>query len=320
MTDDDPDAIWRSDDVPVAAVPARADPSVGRRQASEEMVFDTLSGDEEPPSRRVGSTRLIVGGAIAAVVGVVVSGSEESTAPGVTEPSTAPSPSTVVESVESTDGPATTDVVVPSAPEVIELPAAVAAIGAPTEVLALSPSGLLHTLSLPSGRVRTIDLEGVSDASFGDGYGAMVVAPDSAAVGSGSSRMVVVPRSGEALDVALEVGADVGGTNVEGWIRGEDGSTRFVVAVYPSQAGNVELLAVGADGEAVELPEGFILHGFGPASGLRGELVVNDAGGAYRVAADGTSQRIEEASSWPTMADTGWFASATRANSVPRWW
>jgi hypothetical protein len=301
MTEDDRDAIWRSDDVPVEPAPASADPFAGRRPASQEIVFDTLSSAGEPPPPRRDSTRMVIGAAIAAVVGVaaivgvVGIGSDESTAPGVTEPSTAPAPTTVVEPAEPTDAPTTTtDVAVPSAPEVIELPAAVAAIGAPTEVLALSPSGLLHTLSLPSGRVRTVDLDGASDASFRDGYGSMVVAPDAAAVGIGSSGMVVAPRSGEAIDVELQVGSGVAGTNVEGWIRGEDGSAQFVVAVYPSQGGSGEVLVVGADGEAVSLPEGLLPYGFGPASALQGDLIVNDAGGAYRVAADGTSQRIED--------------------------
>ena len=307
MTNDDPDAVWRPDDVPV---PPGTEPSAGRRHVSEEIVFDRLTNENEPPPRRVGSVRAIIGAAIAAVVvvaavvGVVVSGADESAAPSTTEPSTtepstAPAPITVAEPIEPTDAPTTTGVaptttgvVVPFAPELIELPAAVAAISAPTEVLVLSSNGLLRTLSLPSGRVRTIDLT-ASDASFVDGSGAIVVAPDAAAVGISPFRMVVVPRSGDPVDVSLEVGTELGGNNVMGWIRGDDGSTRFVVGVF-SPGGSAGWRTVGTDGEAVELPEGVIPDGSRPASAPQGDLVVNDAGGAYRVTADGTSQRIED--------------------------
>jgi hypothetical protein len=304
VTDDDPDAIWRSDDVPVPE-PSATDSFAGGRLASEEVHFDPLTDEQELPPRRLGAATVVVAAAIAAIVGVaaivsvVTSGSDESAAPGDTQPSTTPVDSVVDETVERTEPSTTTATTtttgaVAPVPEEIELPTAVAAIGAPTEVLALSQTGLLYTLSLPSGRVRTVDLEGVSDSSVAEGYGAMVVAPDSAAVGFGGSGMVVVPRSGEAVDVGFELDPDVGGTNVEGWLRGEDGSTRFVVVSYPSQGGDIEFSAVSADGELVELPDGFDPSGVGPAAGLQGELIVNDAGGAYRIAADGTSMRIED--------------------------
>lgn len=302
MSDDDPDAIWRSDDVPVPPAPTDELPA-RRRETSTPITFETIHTEQDRPAERVTPLRVIVGAAIAAIVITtaiiaIVGGGSDDPDEAADAPTTDASaaPTTVDDPVESTQPPRPSTTL-PSAaatpvPDAIELPPAVSAIGAPTEVLALAPGGLLHTLSLPSGRVRTVDLNGVSDASFADGFGGLVVSPDAAAITVGGSNLLLVPRVGDATEMEFG-GDDVGGMNVEGWMRAEDGSTRFVVAAYSAQRDNVDLLAVSIDGEVDELPDTAVSSSV-LSGALQGGLIVNDAGGAYRVSIDGTSQRIED--------------------------
>ncbi len=241
---------------------------------------------------------MIIGGALAAIVAVAVivgllaGGSDDSTATTESTTTTEASVDTVV--IDPVETP-TTSVVTVDGPDEIELPAAVARIQAPTEVVVLAQGGLLHTLSLPSGRIRTVDLNGVADTPARNVLGgSVVVAADATAVGVGPSELIIIPRSGEAIDVEMDLGVGSGGANVDGWVRSDDGSTRFLVTVYPTQGGIFELFTVTADGAIAEVPGGAARYGMGPAAGFDGDVVVNDAGGAYRVAGDGTYGRIED--------------------------
>jgi hypothetical protein len=300
VDDDDPDAIWRSDDVPVRSTPIDTGSVTDRAATTDELALDPLQAGEGPQPRRLRPVAVVAAVAAVAVAATVVGfvagrsdGSDESAPSRTTAPTTTPADTIAGEPVERTDLPAAAERLIASVPEQIELPPPVAAISAPTEVVALSRTGLLHTISLPSGRVRTIDLDSSSASPVADGFSALTVSPDAAAVGAVGSRVVIAPRSGAPVAIGLE-GDPGSGRNVEGWIRAGEGSTQFVVASHPAQGGAAGFSLVGLDG-AVDAPPDFPDPSqYRPGPPLQGELVVNDAGGAYRIAPDGTSTRIED--------------------------
>ena len=301
MDDDDPDAIWRSDDVPVAP-PAEISLPADRSRGSDAITLDAPSPDGDAPAQRRVGPSVIVAGAVAAIVavvaivGVVASGSDESATPPTTEPSATTEP---VDSGEEAptpppEAPTTTAPGRLNTPDDLELPPAVAGIEQPTEVVVLTQNGILHTLSLPSGRLRNVDLNGVAEPRDLD-FGGIVVAPDATAIGvGGGSGVLIVPRSGEAINVDLPQGEGRSGTSIDGWVRADDGTTRFLMTAYPSQGNDFEFFTVDADGTVTELPVSTLPFGFGMTPGVDGDVVLNDAGGAYRVAADGTFERIED--------------------------
>ena len=302
MNENDPDAIWRSDDVPVAP-PAEISWPADRPRDSDAITLDTPNPHGDAPApRRVGPSVIVAGAvaaivAVVAIVGVAASGSDESATPPTTEPSATTEPVDSGEEARTPppEAPTTTAPGRLITPDDLELPPAVAGIEQPTEVVVLTQNGLLHTLSLPSGRLRTVDLNGVTDSRNLD-FGGIVVAPDATAigVGGGGSGVLIVPRSGEAINVDLPQGEGRSGTSIDGWVRADDGTTRFLVTAYPSHGSDFGFLTVDAVGTVTELPVSTLPFGFGMMPGVDGDVVLNDAGGAYRVAADGTFERIED--------------------------
>lgn len=297
---DDAERAWASDDIPVPQAPT--DVTWMRAGVQEVPEFETLrtgTPDGVPPARPGNRPKWILAaiGAVAVLIAVAVSvsgGDDEpagESAP-ITVGDTTPTDDTIAE-VNTTVPATTVDISGPAplGPEQLELPPAVASITAPTEVLAMTSNGVLHTLSLPSGRVRSV---AVAD---GDGQGVgspgIVVAPDAAAVALGRG-MMIVPREGE----PLTVGGDRFGSNpvdVIGWHTAADGSTEFRVARYGNEP-VPDLYDVSTSGavEFVDRSQAVDSGRFySQLSSGDGFVYLNDAGGVYRIGPDGAAERIE---------------------------
>lgn len=176
----------------------------------------------------------------------------------------------------------------------IELPDAVTAIDQPTEVVVLTSTGALHTLSLPSGTVRTTEL-GPSG-----GAASLSVSPDASLIAMFErGDPIIVPRAGAPIeldrdDFVLDDGDTVSNLQGYGWAEGSDGSTSILAVGYVNNSNSRGSFLIGADGsvsadatESSDANFGFFIE----SPGVR---VVNDAGGVYRVGIDGSSTRISD--------------------------
>ncbi len=319
----DAPSIWSTDDIPVHPDPLeivwdRADRPVdapmapGQPQPPDDARAPGAPESTAEPGRRSEAShrrrRLLTAGAALlaiAVVGALLTraGTDDDTAQDTTVPVTADGsdtvpattlPGTIAPAEDPADDAATPT---PSLPPRVELPPLVATIEQPTEVIALSADGIVHTLSLPSGRVTSVPVGDSDGDPFGFGGNQVVVAPDAAAVGPVDGKFVIVPRVGPPVGVEYgDFGDGVGGLQAFGWRSGDDGRTRFVVAVYPSNSGDVRVVSVDTAGTLDELPLSEIeLFGrFGQTiTAPDGSWIVNDAGGAYEVEPDGSARRIE---------------------------
>jgi len=315
----DPDALWRSDaesaPLPVAEISSNARPvsddSIELDPLTPKLTpsWGEASGDPAaltPMHDRPGGESSIRRPTIAALIGGVVAlgvvavvvvslaadGSEDVAVPGSTEPTPITEPDVTSESTPPETSEQSPPPVDPLVLIDVELPPAVAAIQTPTEVVVLTQDRRMHTLSLPSGAVRSIDIGSGSDPAGTISGGGLVVGPDAAMVGSSSDEVLIVPRSGPAVPVEFEPDPDRGGLGPEGWIRADDGSTRFLVATYPAQGGNSDLFAVDLAGRVTDISSRFAAYRFGRSVTVDGELIVNDAGGAYRIGPDSPPSRI----------------------------
>ncbi|MEO1057035.1 MAG: hypothetical protein AAFY28_08995 [Actinomycetota bacterium] len=276
---------------------------------------------------RTGQRRLIVLGVVAAlllgvaVVGIIVnsddapepaaSGQEtdeptDVTLPEPDAPTSAPtSPAASSDSEDQVDaqlgapGAAGADINPPNwfdAPDEIDLPPEVAAIGAPTEVVVLTSSGLVHTLSLPSGRVRTVPTPMEDPENQMMSFGSqLVVAPDATAVRVGSDAVTIIPRDGLPSVLELDTGGgDISqGFEIIGWSPGPDGS-RFLLVTFATE-GEIGYYLMDQAGTIEPLPPGPApMSPWTDVTLPTGERIVNEAGGAYRVRLDGNAERIAD--------------------------
>lgn len=172
----------------------------------------------------------------------------------------------------------------------IELPPAIAAIDQPTEILALTTTGDLHTVSLPSGTVRTVSL------GSANGGASLSVSPDAALVASyQGGATVLVPRSEPPIaidrdDFALD--GQTGDVNVNGygWIPDGDDSTAILAIGFASNSNSQQLYLIRNDGTVEVDPTEFASSNFSfilPSAGAR---IANDAGGVYRIGPDGSTR------------------------------
>jgi hypothetical protein len=303
-----PDSIWSTDEIPVRDEPLDI---VWARRATEidepvSLTPPRTSLDEPVEATAVDDPRnlrskLLIGGGVLVALAVVVSvivrtGGDDQAADTTTTdaststPTTSSAPTTTSDPFDGRGAAETAAGVASVTPIEIELPPAVAAIQVPTEIVMLTEDGVVHTLSLPSGRVRSVAMT----STFGGG-GPVVVAPEGAVIGQpDGSGLLVVPRSGPPVSVGVdELGADNGGYQPIGWWRAGDGSERFVVAIYPNNGGTSTFASVGLDGDVVPLlAQQAVSSGFGLTT-PDGTWIVNDAGGAYEVEAGGVSRRID---------------------------
>ena len=307
------ESVWSSDDLPVREEPLEIVWERRRIEAVEPITLQPLHNEPTPDAdtsagRSLGS-KLLIAGAALAVVAVVIGlatrggGGNESASPQTTVVPPASSLPTTAETVPSTTtAPPSNGAVVPVD---VELPAAVAAIQAPTEIVALTADGTALTLSLPSGRVRSVavgDTEQPDSSFFGGGD--IIVAPEAAAIGMFGSTFVILPRTGPPIDIDRELfGDDIGGLNAIGWQLAEDRTTRFTVAIYPNTNSEVRLVSVGIAGDVRELSTQDY-GAFGSAlSTPEGRWIVNDAGGAYEVDSQGRSVRIDDGTVYAAAGD-----------------
>jgi hypothetical protein len=301
------DGAWASDDIPVPEAPAFDEISTPSRRAVPPPVSDSRPleplGHHEPPPGVTPTRRprfvaaVAVAGVTAAAVALSMGGDADLSESGATTSSAATS--TTDASPPSTDRTTSPVVSVTLAPEEapvlmenrIELPRSLAALGAPTELLLLAADGVLHTLSLPSGRLGSVALREPVEGS-GEFEGAeIVVSPDAAAVVIWPD-VAVVPRNGQtsALLDESELPPYFGG--VVGWGRSDDGKTQFWAASYAPGAEpgafRIDVNGSVSDADPVLIPE----IGFDAFVASNGDTFVNDAGGIYQVAPDGSAERI----------------------------
>ncbi len=307
------ESVWSSDDLPAREDPLEIVWERRRIDASDPITLQPLHNesiaDAGPTAGRSLGSKLLIAGAALAAVAVVVGfvtrggGGDGSAAPQTTVAPPGSSLPTTTENVPSTTAaPRDTS---PVAPVDLQLPGAVAAIQAPTEIVALTSDGTAFTVSLPSGRVRAVavgDTEGPANEGWGGGD--VVVAPEAAAVGMVGSAFVILPRTGPPIDVdRAAFGDDVGGMNAIGWQLADDGTTRFMVAVYPNSNSDVRFVSVGLTGDVRELAAQDY-GAFGASiSTPDGSWIVNDAGGAYEIDSQGTSVRIDDGSVYAAAGD-----------------
>lgn len=305
------DSIWQSDDVPVRADPLEFHWDARRPGADEQVEFDPSVRSAVGPAsadtvgRRSAGWQLIAGLAAFAVVAMVIvlavrSGESDEAATSastkeldettsVPETSTDPTSTTTDRNVEADDSPAPIGA--------IDLPPAVAAIQVPTEIVTVTEQGLVQTVSLPSGRVRSVAVDW--DQTGGFGYQQVVVSPEAAAMSTADGGLLIVPRAGppiavdaSAFDSTL-LGGPSGGGYVSGWQSTDDG-TAFTVLAYPRQGGSAIPFSVRLDGTVTPSEAtGPTPYGYEVVT-MNGRRIVNDAGGAYEVQPDGTSRRIDD--------------------------
>ena len=320
-------SIWSTDEIPVHADPLEIVWNRPERSVDAPVTLSQPRNPDDPsapgtpeapaePGGRSGAndrrTRLLITAAavlaIAVVGGLLVrTGTGDDSAANPTVPDTASEsdtvPATTMPGTIAPVGDPTDDdaAPTPSLPSRVELPPLVGAIERPTEVIALSADGYVHTLSLPSGRVTSVPVSGSGSDPFGFGGNQIIVAPDAAAIGLVDGEFVVLPRVGPPVGVEYgDFGDGVGGIETVGWRTGDDGATRFVVAIYPSDSGDVRVVSIDTAGTLEERTRSDVdffgrFGRFGPTvTAPDGSWIVNDAGGAYAVEPDGSARRIED--------------------------
>jgi len=315
MSEPDDEGAWAGDDIPVPE-PAIGDLPVRNTatnsstsplsKASDVPTFGALaattanaSGDTSRPwTRRNQVLAAAVAGCAVVVAILVLGGGDDSPATDVSS-STTEAPDDTIERTTTTTAttePARAEPATPASPSSVELPPEIAAVSEPTEVLMLTAEGMLHTLSLPSGVVRSVPIATESEGFFqGQGF---VVAPDAAAIAV-SSGVVIVPREGPSIieiDTDDVTGFGTNGFDVASWTAAPDGTTTFLVVDY-SNGGTNTFYQVGLDGTiAVDEQSAVLsrLFGFGTIRPSDGPEFVNDAGGVYEVAPDGSAKRIAD--------------------------
>ena len=331
MGESDDEGAWAGDGIPVPDPPvedafgdhmAVASSAPSAVVADGAPVFGPLAAEASRSNdgtstfwsrrKRVGAV-VAAGCAVVAAV-MVLSGGDEPTS---TDTSTGSSPDTssdtsTSEAPDDTLQRTSTTTQAPrpepatlAGPTSVALPPEVASIAEPTEVLMLGMNGILHTLSLPSGVIRSVPVALESSDLF-QGLG-LISAPDAAALVIGS-RMVIAPRDGPSV-VEIE-GEEFSGSgfDVFGWEPADDGSTRFLTASY-SNDGTSTSYEIGLDGSVLrhEDPNG-IGRSYSTVRTPDGRAYVSDAGGVYEVSADGSARRI----------DSGTLRAASRSSLLIR--
>ena len=312
MSEPDDLGAWAGDDIPVP------EPAIGelrvRNTATNSSTSRLSNASDVPTFGAFAATTANASGdtptswtrhkqvLAAAVVGcavvtavLVLGGGDDSPATDAS-PSTTEAPADTIERTTTTSESPRPELVTPASPSSVELPLEIAAISEPTEVLMVTADGMFHTLSLPSGVVRSVPI-GTEGEEFFGGQG-FVVAPDAAAIAA-PSGIVILPREGPLIVEIDTDGVDGFGTNgfdVASWTAAPDGTTRFLVVDY-SNGGTNTFYEVGLDGTiAVDEQSSDLarLNGFATIRPPDGPEYVNDAGGVYEVTSDGSAKRIAD--------------------------
>ena len=312
MSEPDDEGAWAGDEIPVpepavGELPVRntaTNSSTSRlSKASDVPTFGALaattanaSGDTSTPwTRRKQVLAAAVAGCAVVAAILVLGGGDDSPATDASSSTTETPDDTIDRTTATTESPRA-EPLTPASPSSVDLPPEIAAISEPTEVLMLTADGMLHTLSLPSGVVRSVPIR-TEGQEFSGGQG-FVVAPDAAALAA-PPGIVIVPREGPSI---IEIDTDdidgfgTNGFDVLTWTAAPDGTTTFLVVDYSNDGTNT-FYEVGLDGTITvdeQSADPSRLFGFGTIRPSDGPEYVNDAGGVYEVASDGSAKRIAD--------------------------
>ena len=150
----------------------------------------------------------------------------------------------------------------------------------PTEVVTLSPSGVLMLSDFPSGRTRSVDVSGMgSIANLAVNQGTIVVA---------GPRELVMIRDGEPV---ISSTLSDGVIFVQPW----PGTDSFIVTsprTGPTTAEQDWVLAPDGGLALLDPALAEVGLGFGRAFAPNGDLLVTQPGGVYAISVDGTARRI----------------------------
>lgn len=319
---------WAGDDVPVG-------PELG------EIVWDGIDdpgahpGDDaaaerQPPHRRRVAVLAAVASAlaVAGIAGIAWPGDDDAAAPTGTSndaapttldalppPVTAPSSTGVTSgsvvfepggasATDTTSDPKTTGRPAPTSGQ-IDVPDRLATI-ADTTILALSNDGRLVELDVPSGVFASTDL-GLPTTGRPDlGSEVLVAAPDAAMIATGQGTLVVVTDAGVSTLAPTLFADDPSPPPSQlipfGWIRDTDGATAFVVIAADNATGLRREFLVRGDGSVS--PTGTRRDSsFSTPVFAQGSRFANDAGGAFRLHADGTATRVASGEIIASSAD-----------------
>lgn len=164
----------------------------------------------------------------------------------------------------------------------------------PTQIVALTSFGQLVNLDTQTGTATTTSL-GVGSRQ---GEAEVIVAsPDAVMVATGDGSILVVVNGGD-VPVAIDRDDfvfDSSNPPVQvvpfGWINSADGSFAFVVIAVEQSSGRQREWLVDTDGD-VTLALAQRSGNFSTPVFAQGTRFLNDAGGAYRVDPDGSTQRV----------------------------
>lgn len=261
---------------------------------------DLIDSPPDPSRRRwalIGAA--VVVGAIALVA--VVGNAGDDAPVGAPDPSAPESSTDTTDTTDTTVPPADTEPSAVSTPESdapptaadggwtrsrLNLPSAVRTLTEPTEVILLTDANELRSLDLPSGIIRTLDLDDIADGRGGGG-GDVVVGQSMIAIrqwGDEDTVTLVAP-GGVPLTVPIDGSVQV--------ITARPGTDEFHVLVADPDDGTLRETVVEADGTQRSVPVADIesdpwQRTYSPA----GDLLVTDAGGLYAVDTEGTSTRV----------------------------
>lgn len=303
---------WSGDDVPVAPglgdivwdTPSAIDAAAG-------IDAETVTMVDDAPSR---IRRLAIPTVAVAAVGVIllaILAWPEPSEPTADEPaSSTQAASTILDALPPATTPPTT--ATPTSSEIIdvepevdvvftgitpaELPAVLAEAELVTEVVTVTVDGELITLSLPDGAVtERVDLGLARVSGFDPNPTTLIVSPD-AAMYANANALIVTPSGGPARPIDSD-DFDIGGDGVNstqlipfGWVVGADGDSVFVVISFDNAGRQSEWL-VTRTGEVSPAPAQRSGTFARPIFSL-GTRFIGDAGGTYRVDANGNSNRM----------------------------
>jgi hypothetical protein len=154
---------------------------------------------------------------------------------------------------------------------------------APTEVVALTATGVLHRIDLPSGRARAVDVSAINTG------GSNLVLGEDAIVVYEANTIYRIADGGPVTATNLPAGAV--------FVQSRPGTGQFVVTSPTVSDGDpVREWLLQPDGSIDRVPDGQFVDGlfwartFSPT----GDLLVNRPGGAYAVDGDGRARRIAD--------------------------
>ncbi|MFK8023427.1 MAG: hypothetical protein AB8G26_05625, partial [Ilumatobacter sp.] len=187
------------------------------------------------------------------------------------------------------------------------LPDALRRTGQPAELVVLGMDGVVHTVSLPTGRVRSVD---VGFSGFFDGE--LLASRHATLISAFGRGVTLVGRDGSVTPIADdELGSDITGLGpiitIDGHVDGSPDEPAFLLTVRDRTTGAAQRVSVRDRDGAISVvgPATATSATGGPRSD--GVEVVNEAGGVYLLG-EGGAERLA----------TGRAIAATRTHVLVR--